>query len=359
MSKLCYTLSIIAVVTFQGCVTQYKKVTKEEAIVFAHDLQHNVAIRNPHAFDAIFDEDAFTRRTMAAGKGKFTEKDRSAIVSALKEQSMGEQIVEAAVGGSYEMVKCYEKNDTEHVIFRLRPQKGGFNYHDFPLVHLGNEVKAADMYIYYSSEDLSKTLADILVQFLNYSGKDQNLDNTIEDLKKAKQRGDFQEALSQYDQLPDTIKNEKTFQLIHLQLASNISDTLYEDILDSFNILYPDEPGMRLEAIDYHFNHREFEKAREDIDRIDSTINSDPFLDYYRALAYKGENDTTKMMLYLKRLYKNLPSFGDGIIELMAAYARGGEIDKAKEMVKVYRSNKKFDQQRLNLVLEKYPWVTE
>ena len=348
-------LSIIVIITL-GCNTAKRKVTKEEATAFAQTLEHEVYTRNPHAFEQVFDEDAFVRRVMVAGNGRLTGKDRQAIVASLKQSKIGEQIVEAARTGTYELVKVYEKNDTQHVLFRLY-STGGINYHDMLLVHAGKDVKVADMYIYYSSENFSKTIADLLSEFLKYSDQIPEMMNTIKEMKKSQSNEDYETALSYYNQLPDTIKKSKALQLVHLIITSKINDSAYEKALDEFSSLYPHEPGMNLQAIDIHITHKQYDKAGNDVDRLDSFINKDTFLDYYRALIYKKQKDTAKMMACLTNLYRNFPSFGEGIIELMAAYAREGDIAKAKKLVAGYRNNTKLNQKRLDLVLTAYPQV--
>ena len=353
----CYSTLFIIIIIAQGCNTAKRKVTKEEAIAFAHTLEHEVATRNPHAFDQVFDEDAFVKKVMDAGNGKLAGKDREAIVTALRQSKLGAQIVQAAESGSYELVKTYEKNDTQHVLFRLYGT-GGINYHDMMLVHRGKDVKAADMYIYYSSENFSKTLADVLSQLLNYSELNAEMINTIKEMKKSEMNEEYEAALSYYNQLPDTLTHSKAFQLVHLLITSKINDSDYEKALDEYSSLFPREPGMNLQAIDIHFSHKQYDKAENDIERLDSFINKDPFLDFYRGLIYKQENDTAKMMIYLNNVYRNFPSFGNGIIELMAAYARAGDIAKAKKLAAVYRGNTKLDQKRLDLVLANYPEVS-
>ncbi len=352
----CYSILFIIIIIAQGCYTAKRKVTKEEAIAFAHSLEQEVATRNPHAFDQVFDEDAFVKRVMEAGNGKLAGKDREAIVTSLRQSKIGEQVVEAARSGTYELVKVYEKNDTQHVLFRLYGASG-INYHDLLLVHAGKDVKVADMYIYYSSENFSKTVADILLQLLNYSDLNAEMINTIKEMKKSQVNEEYETALSYYNQLPDTLKKSKSFQLVHLIITSKINDSDYETALDEFSSLYPHEPGMNLQAIDIHITHKQYDKAANDVDSLDSFINKDPFLDYYRGLIYKLQKDTAKMMTCLKNLYRNFPTFGEGIIELMAAYAREGDVAKAKKLVAVYRSNTKLNQKRLDLVLTAYPQV--
>jgi len=46
-------------------------------------------------------------------------------------------------------------------------------------------------------------------------------------------------------------------------------------------------------------------------------------------------------------------------IELIAAYAKSGHIDKAKGLVTVYRRNKKLNQENMDYVLIEYPQLAK
>jgi hypothetical protein len=88
---------------------------------------------------------------------------------------------------------------------------------------------------------------------------------------------------------------------------------------------------------------------------MDNLINKDPYLDYYRGLIYNTKNDYKKAQACFESLYKNMPSYGSGIIELIAVYAKNDEMEKAKAMVKAYKNDKKLNQEALNLIYILYP----
>ena len=358
MYKKYFFWSCVLLVLATGCFVKKQKVTREEAIAFAKDLTTSVAIRNPNVFNNIFDAEALKKRIIQAGDGKLSYQDLAEVPEALKKRRLGDEVIESSKdGGMYEAVKFYEKNDTQHVIFRLYG-KLGLNYHDMFLVHSEKEVKAADMYFYVSSENVSKSLADIFVQLANYKDADHTVVKYINEIRKFRQDGENEKALGVFGQLPDSLRQQKMFQLIHIQLTAE-SDDEHLKALDEFQKLFPNEPGMYITAMDIHMSHKEYDKALIDINKMDSIINKDAFLDYYRGLMYKQLNDTAASVSCFENLYKNLPSFGDGIIELVAAYTKSGHINKAKALVTVHRNNKKLNQESMDYMLVKYPQLTK
>jgi len=358
MYKKYFFWCCLLVLSATGCFVQKQKVTRDEAIAFAKDLAASVAIRNPNVFNNIFDADALKKKMLEASDGKLSYQDLAEIPEALKKRRMGDEIVDAAKdGGMYEPVKFYEKNDTQHVIFRLYGNSG-LNYHDISLVHSGKDIKAADIYFYLTSEDFSKSLADISVQLKNYLDPGNNIISIINKIKKYRQNDENEKALELFNQLPDSLRHQKIFQLVHIQLTANLDDE-HTKALDEFQKLFPNEPGMFITALDIHMSHQEYDKALTDINKMDSIINKDTFLDYYRGLMYKELKDTAASISCFENLYKNFPSFGAGIIELIAADTKSGQIDKAKKLVTVYRDNKKLNQENMDYILIKYPQLVK
>jgi hypothetical protein len=341
-----------------GCFYNEKKVTRQESLDFAKNLETSVIERNPNVFNNIFDSKTLIRRIEAASGGRLKDKELGEIPAALKKRRMGDEILQS-VGkeGMYQLVKSYEKNGKQHLIFRLYGE-AGLNYHDIELMHVGKEIKAADMYIYLTGENFSKSLADIFLQLSSYYGEDSSATDfvtSVAQIKKYMANDEFKKALSLFETLPDTLRKQKLFQIMHLNLTAKLEDDSYKKAQDEYEKLFPNEPGMYILFLDIHFSHAEYTKALEDINKMDSLINKDPFLDYYRGLLYKEMKDTAKERTCLENLYKNLPAFGDGIIELIYVYAGSGETEKAKALVKAYEKNKKSDPEKLNFIYLLYP----
>jgi tetratricopeptide (TPR) repeat protein len=363
MSQLFFRVSFFILIIFSaGCLNTERKITEKESLDFAKNLHESVAERNPNVFNNIFDMEAFEKRIKNASNGRLTDKDLSEIPSALKKRRMGDELLQfVGKEGSYELVKSYKKGDKQHVIFRLYGT-GGLNYHDIELIHAGKEIKAADMYIYLTGENLSMSLANIFMQlngYLNSSGGDTSILKIMNDVKKYRGLEEYDKALSLFDKLPDTLRNQKLFQLIHLQIASQLDRGIYEKALNKYELLFPHEPGMYLLFMDIHMTHNDYDKTLNDINKLDSVINKDPFLDYYRGIIYKQLKDSAKSKLCLERLYKNMPGFGDGLIQLIASYEQTGESEKARAVAKVYKNNKKLNQENLKFLYLLYPDLTK
>jgi tetratricopeptide (TPR) repeat protein len=195
-------------------------------------------------------------------------------------------------------------------------------------------------------------MSDLLVSFSeNSSSISIGPDNEVKILEKMRSlmaRHKIEEALKYYEELPVTLKNQRAMKLIYVQLCYEMEDGSYEKVLDEFQQLYPDESGMHLMMTDVYILRKDYDKALEGINKLDSMIDSDPFLDYMRALICNLKEDPEQARVYLEKLCKGMPYFDDGALELIASYLNAGEDEKAKRLVKEYKSKPEFDQESLD-----------
>ena len=161
------------------------------------------------------------------------------------------------------------------------------------------------------------------------------------------ERNDTENALKYYNSLPANMKNQRTIRLIHVMICSQLDEDIYMKAIDDYQAMFPDAPNMHLMMIDTYIMRKEYGKAIESIDKVDRLINTDPFLDYMRALMYNLMEKPAEARNHLEKLHSNMPGFDDGAIELIANYIDAGDDSKARSMIKEYEANKDFDQSLL------------
>ena len=87
---------------------------------------------------------------------------------------------------------------------------------------------------------------------------------------------------------------------------------------------------------------------------LDSQINKDPLLDYYRYLSYNLLLDNANAKTCLLRLLKNIPEFQKGYQELIAVELEGNNKNEADSLIKIYRGKTKFNQEELDNIIAYY-----
>jgi hypothetical protein len=356
-----YILQLLTFFTFialSGCGNKSKPVTKDEAIAYAKKLEASMATKQPELFNEILDERSFIDAVNKASGGKLSQKLVRTIPDIIKRRRLGDELLSTmGSDGEYSLVKIYEKEGKQRLIFRVYGLDG-LNYHDIELVNTGREIRASDIFIYTTGENLSRTFADLLVDInkqISSTAEEQQFADLMKDIRKKLDGEQYQEARDLFVTLPSWLQKQKTFQLMNLRITSNLDDESYKVALEEFKRSYPHDPSLFISLIDLHFLNKEYDYALKDVDALDSVINKDPFLDYYRGLIYNAKEDRSTAIKCFERLLQKNPSAHLAMVELTSLYAEQGDTKKAKAMLTNYRRHKKFSKDTDDALLLLHP----
>lgn len=333
-----FTISAAAAL-LSSCSLPDKPVTKQEALDLAKKIERSVIIHNETFLNQIFDEKRFSQRVLAEAHQRFNFVLAKEAQTAITEARWGHQVVSATEGGgTYYLVHQYEKDGHQHLLFRLFETSSAINYHDFELVKTDNGIKALDVYVYMSGEELSKTLAESLVimtdKLTSMTPDDQQKILHIRKINELIEGGNPQDAGQYYDELPADLKKQKLFQLIHLRIAQKLGDSTYLAALTEYAANFPQDPNLGLLMLDAYVMRKDYTGALNAVNRLDTALHTDPFLDYYRGLIYKLKDEPANSRAALEQLHRNMPRFGKGTIELLANYVNAGYPDSAAMLLR-------------------------
>ncbi|OQP64138.1 hypothetical protein A3860_22290 [Niastella vici] len=353
--QYCFLLYILFAA---ACSEPEKPVTKEEAAAMAKSLKTNIAHRKSNWFNEVLDIKAFESRIREAAHNKVNETMLKGAMKSIESGDFGEQVIKAlGKRGSYELVKQYEKNNHQHLVFRMYNEQ--LNYHDFELIKKGDKIKIADIFIYTTGENLSASIGESLMsmneQLSAVSKVDPQELQKIQLIKSYMQRKDGEKASELYKSLPGLLRAQKLYKIMYIQIASDLGNDEYLAALNKFQQEYPDAPNMYLLMIDAYFLKKDFPGALRCVNSLDSLINKDPFLDFYRAVIYKQNNDPANALVCLEKLHQYMPDFGTGTLQLINAYLDEKQLDKAVALTQSYKKGKDVDDQTLEALYLMYP----
>jgi hypothetical protein len=352
--QYCFLLIILFVT---ACSQQEKPVTKEEAAKIAAALQDAVANRNSGFLNSLISPELMEKRIIEQSDNKLSRSIVSQTLTSYKSGDFGRQIVKnLGKTGTYELVKQYEKNNHQHLIFRMYDEQ--LNYHDFELVKINDQVKIADIFVYVTGENLSTSYAQTLLSMKDDEGTsavDKKDANKMQLMRSYIQGNEFEKANKIYKSLPAVLKKQKIYKIIYTQIASGLGTDEYLASLNNFQQEYPEATNMYLLMMDAYFLQKDYAGTLRCVNGLDSLINKDPFLDYYRSLIYKESKDTANQLVCLERLHESLPAFGPGTLELINRYAEDKQWEKAVPLTKAYGKTKNADNETIAALYELYP----
>lgn len=340
-----------------SCKSEKKQdpVSIKEAKEFAIQLQSSIEKREAGFYNNAIDKAYFLKK---AGLKDAGDKGKAFGEGIAGKLNIGTQLVNSlSKKGLYQLVKQYEKENKQHLIFRLY-DNGSLNYHDIELIKKGAEVKISDLFVYTSGELLSETIHNLYQQMMKLMDKPNSEDeewlNKLPAMRVKMNKGDYEGALQDYESLPEKIKKLRAIALMRIMITSGLADEAqYSAAIEAYQQQFPNEPNMHLVLIDGYIMKKEYDNAFQAVNKLDSMINKDPFLDYYRYLLSNLKKDNASSVNYLSRFVKNFPDFEDGILEFILTYREVNETSKADSLIKEYRLHSGFDQARLERELQR------
>jgi hypothetical protein len=362
-SKSTIFITLFSCVIFLfSCGPKEQKISNEEAVMVAKTIEERMAKHDAAILNSFINEKEFAKRMRKITGGKYGIELRKGVASALTERKIGNEVLKNMGNeGSYQFVKSYVKDNRQHLIFRLFTSDNAINYHDFELVKLNDKIKAADVYVYTTGENFSKTLVDLLGPTMNtddWSAAEKERVNLITKLNNYNKKKEFTESKKLLDNSPAEFKKEKIYHLLQMQVATSLDDDeAHNKAVADYKASFPDEPNIYLVQIDYFFAKEDYAGSLECVNKLDSIINKDVFLDYYRALIYKMMSEHTQMRNSLERLRTSFPKFSKGLVELMYLYADEEEYEKAAAILSEYKQLPDKKQEFIDDMYLLYPEV--
>lgn len=350
---------ISTLLLFTACKPEEEKVTAEEAKKLSLQIREDIAARKTDFIGKHIILSALVNRVSTHTTVKNASSFEAGMKDGLKKHELEKNIYKSInENGSFELVKQYEKEGKQRLIFRLFGGEG-LNYLDMELTKLKSKVGIADIFIYLSGENLSKSMAEMLEKYMQNDNETitKNTTRNFESVKQLINSGDFEEAKKVYARLPYSIRNTRIGELMHLRIASNLSEDEYIPVLETIEKKYGSDPNVQLVLIDIYILRKDYDKSLLSVNKLDSMINKDPFLDYYRGIIYYHKADEEQAVLHYEKAVQAIPDFAEPRAELVVHYADLGNTEKAKEHFAQYKKLKKAKESMIQSLEDTYPFL--
>jgi len=331
----------LACCIFTGCKTkEAEKVSRQEALAFARDIEKQVDDFKIDFIEKNLHFSTLMERIYLNEKSKKLKGIEAGMKKNLSTNNYEKGIYDLMGGaGSFQMTKQYEDNGVQHLIFRIQGV-GGFNYVDMELIKQDKKTWIADLFLFNTGENLSKSMGDLAEKLLAHEGStiETELIANMDRIKKYMRDGEYENAKTVYLRLPYNLRNNKLYETAYLEILSKISQEEYLAELERITKKYEAQQGYDLMLLDVYLVKKDYTKALSYIDVIDSAVKHDPFLDYYRGLVSNMNNDREKAVGYFQKVAVSMPDFADNYAELFAHYSAINDRENAKKYYSIYKT---------------------
>lgn len=138
-------------------------------------------------------------------------------------------------------------------------------------------TKVDDIYIYMNGQSFVETLTQMIDVLLG----DDSIVAAFEKIS-SQLSSDPAAALRAIEALPKSARDSKPLQLLKIQAASTIDDATYGAAIAEYEGLFPNDPSLNLVSIDGYIVRKNYEKALEVIDNLETSLGGDEYLDELR-----------------------------------------------------------------------------
>jgi tetratricopeptide (TPR) repeat protein len=241
-------------------------------------------------------------------------------------------------GTTYQYLRSQMIDGTPHPLFRLLGTDG-VNYHRLEL-DKQHEVRAADIYIFMTGEQLSETFGRLFEIGLQ-SGAGYEMSNKMGRIRSLMASKQLTEAYELLKSLPPKIRNTKPMLLIAVQLTSGLNtpgEPEYMAAIDAYAKAFPNDPSLDLVQVDGAFLRKKYDDAIAMIDRLDKQIGGDPYLETMRATAYGESGKHAEAIAHAKQATEREPTLEQGWWSLATQQTSGGDFTGALATLEVLRT---------------------
>lgn len=200
-------------------------------------------------------------------------------------------------GGQLKLLRVHTVDGRPRALFRTIRANGIVGYLDFVPARFGDgHLGIEDVYVPACTEMFSQSVRQIALAIAAEEGggppgHPQTTDrtwttnlpkwNAMLDAMHAEKWGD---AITTYKSLPEKMRTNRTVMLHYVQAALHDSDAEYIRAIELFHNQFPDDPAVKVHAVDYYRMTRQHVPAVEAIEYAEKTIGGDPCLKALRAV---------------------------------------------------------------------------
>jgi tetratricopeptide (TPR) repeat protein len=280
--RVALALLVVASVSCKDKTPPPRKVSPpsmEEAEAFAKKFASSASPCDPAAIDAVFDQDTLVRRAVTGHK--FSSRQFEQLRREAK-SAIGKSLCQQLEHGSYTYLRTQLVDGTPRPLFRVVDDSGGFNYHQLELDKQGAEIRAVDLYIYVSGENMSETFGNLAKALVEAGNLKTNM--SMQKMRKLMASGEYAEARQLLQELPAELRKTKAAMLIAVELSSeSTEDPAYLAAIDAYAKAFPNDPSLDIVLLDGMFLRKKYAEALAIIDRLDKRVGGDAYLEVLRA----------------------------------------------------------------------------
>jgi tetratricopeptide (TPR) repeat protein len=270
--------------------------------------------------------------------------------------NIGNSTLEITKNGSFKLVRGFVKNDEMHLLFRAFGD-GGLNYQDITIIKVKDSLKAADIFSYQLGESYAR--------LFSYMIPDTDTTDAHSPLTSGSKYGIiFEDALRQknysvarsaFEKFDDQGQKDKHLSLQYMLACEKLSEKLFRKSVDHYISLFPEEPTPYLLMLQEYANTKNYRDYSRAIDKLDTLLHIDPFLNYLRGNVVMKLGDLQTALHFYQEAFDYDPGIWQNTEKLVACKVVNNELVQANEAIILYSHTPGYRKELVEELYKDYP----
>jgi tetratricopeptide (TPR) repeat protein len=331
-------------------------VTTAEAEKLSTQLEKSVNSGDPEMLNHLIYFPEFIKRTGSRSSISDNVDTLTKIANGFGLFNIGNRTLETTKNGSYNLVRGYVKQEETHLLFRAYGD-GGLNYQDITLIKIKDSVRAVDIFSYQLGESyanlFSYLIADMTTPDAHASLTSREKYGAI--FEHALSSKNYSMARSAFEKFDDPTQNDKHLSLQYMLVCDHLGDKLFRKSVDHFVSLYPDEPTAYLLMTNKYADTKDYEDYSRAIDKLDTLVSIDPFLDYLRGNLEIKLGDSRTALHFYQAVFNYDPGIWQNTEKLVGLKVVNNELVQANEAINLYSHTPGYRKELVESLYADYP----
>jgi hypothetical protein len=340
----------------QSLSAQNTPVTAEEAEKLSTRLEESINKGDPEILNHLIYFPRFISRTGSRSHFRDNVDTLTKIATDFGLFNIGASAVQITKNGSFSLVHGFVQNEEMHLLFRAFGD-GGINYMDITLLKVKDSIKAIDIFSYDLGESYAKLFSyqidDIEIPDAHSSmGSREKYGRIFENAISHK---NYSLAKSTFEKFDETTQNDKHFSVEYMIACQQISEKSFRKSADHFTSIYPDEPTTYLLMMREYADTKEYTDYSHAIDKMDTLVHFDPFLNYFRGNVVMKLGDSQAGLHFYQEAFDYDPGIWQNTEKLVACKVVNNELVSANEAINLYSRTPGYKKELVESLYASYP----
>ncbi|MBS1600895.1 MAG: hypothetical protein JST75_21925 [Bacteroidetes bacterium] len=356
LKPLSISLLIAGTLSIQTLSAQKPTVTVAEAETLSNQLDTSISNGNPEILNQLISFPEFIKHMKSKSKLIDNVDTLTKIATGFGLFSIGNRAVEISKNGCYHLVRGYVKDEEMHLLFRAFGD-GGVNYDDITLVKVKGAIRAADIFSYQLGEPYTKIFSALIAdkepenQHASMTAKEKYLGL----FESALNRKNYSAARSAYEKLDEVTQHDKHIFLQYIQACEHLDSKSYKRALDNYAALFPDEATPYLLMTAIYADTKEYGLYSNAIDRLDTLLSIDPFLNYFRGNIEMKAGSMQQALEYYQLAFDYDPGIWQNTKKLVTCKVVNNELVQANTVINQYKHVPGYHKELVESLYKEYP----